>query len=276
MFADALAGVAPPVPIPFASPSASRTTASTRGYGPDGATNPYPAADTAPGSRSGSGYRRPPSERSTVSRTIIGVVVVLVLVVAGVAVWSLSRGSHNSASPSPSPAQSTSPAAAAVALLKPVSANSFDVYGNDGGNENADDAPYAIDGSTSTDWHTDYYFGNPVFGGLKTGTGLVLNMGKKVRLSQVKIQFGTSCCTHVEVEIGNDDTPDAAALRTFTALQSSDTAAGVTTFNVTSDATGQYVLIWITDLPPRVGGSGQYESLIYNVILQGSAPSQSG
>ncbi len=276
MFADALASVAPPVPIPFASPSASQATAGTRGYGANGATNPYPAADTALDPHPGSGYRRPPSERSAVSRTIIGVVVVLALVVAGVAGWSLTRGSHNSASPSPSHAPSTSPAAAAVALLKPVSANSFDVYGNDGGNENAGDAPYAIDASTSTDWHTDYYFGNPVFGGLKTGTGLILDMGKKVRLSQVKIQFGTSCCTHVEIEIGNDDIPDAAALRTFTALQSSDTAAGVTTFNVTSGATGQYVLIWITDLPPRVGYSGQYESLIYNVILQGSAPSQSG
>ena len=276
MFADALASVAPPVPIPFASPPASRPTASTGGYGPNGTTNPYPTADTAARFREGSGYRRPPRQRSAVSRTIIGVVVVLVLVVAGVTVWTLARGSHNAASPLPGRTQSTSPAAAAVELLKPVSANSFDVYGNDGGNENADDAPYAIDGSTSTAWHTDYYFGNPVFGGLKTGTGLILNMGKKVRLSQVKVQFGTICCTHVEVEIGNDATPDASALRTFTGLQSSDTAAGITTFNVTSAATGQYVLIWITDLPPRVGNSGQYESLIYNVTLQGSAPSQSG
>jgi hypothetical protein len=211
-----------------------------------------------------------------VPRAIIGVVVVLALAVAGAAAWSLTRGSNNPAAPSPGRTQSTSPSAAAVELLKPVSADSFDVYGNDGGNENADDAPYAIDGSTSTAWHTDYYFGNPVFGGLKTGTGLILNMGKKVRLSQVKVQFGASCCTHVEIEIGNDDTPDAAALRTFTNLQSSDKAAGVTTFSVNSAATGQYVLIWITDLPPRVGNSGQYESLIYDVTLQGSAPSQSG
>jgi serine/threonine protein kinase len=276
MFADALASVAPPVPIPFASSPASPMTASTRGYGPNGTTNPYPAADTAPGFRDGSGYRRPPSKRSAVSRTIIGVVVVLVLVVAGVAGWTLTRGSRNSASPAPGRTQSTSPAATAVELLKPVGANSFDVYGNDGGNEDAAAAPYAIDGSTSTAWHTDYYFGSSTFGNLKPGTGLILNMGKKVRLSQVKVQFGTSCCTHVEIEIGNDATPDAAALRTFTALQSSDTAAGVTTFNVSSDATGQYVLIWITDLPPRAGYSGQYQALIYNVILQGSAPSQSG
>jgi hypothetical protein len=276
MFADALASVAPPVPIPFASHSAGQTTASIRGYGGNGATNPYPTADTAPGSRPGDGSRRPPRGRSAVPRAIIGVVVVLALAVAGAAAWSLTRGSNNPAAPSPGRTQSTSPSAAAVELLKPVSADSFDVYGNDGGNENADDAPYAIDGSTSTAWHTDYYFGNPVFGGLKTGTGLILNMGKKVRLSQVKVQFGASCCTHVEIEIGNDDTPDAAALRTFTNLQSSDKAAGVTTFSVNSAATGQYVLIWITDLPPRVGNSGQYESLIYDVTLQGSAPSQSG
>jgi hypothetical protein len=36
------------------------------------------------------------------------------------------------------------------------------------------------------------------------------------------------------------------------------------------------VLIWITNLPPRPGSSGSYESFIYNVTLHGSAASQSG
>ena len=80
----------------------------------------------------------------------------------------------------------------------------------------------------------------------------------------------------LRLTIGNDDTPTKAALSTFTELQSSVTAAGSTTFNVTKDATGRYVLIWITYLPPRAGDSSQYESLIYNVILHGSVVSQSG
>ena len=98
-------------------------------------------------------------------------------------------------------------------------------------------------------------------------------MGRQVRLTQVVVQFGTNCCTHVELEIGNNPSP--SALSTFTDLQNANTAAGSTTFDVTSKTTGRYVLIWITDLPSS-GNSGQYESFIYNVTVHGSAVSQSG
>jgi serine/threonine protein kinase len=270
-FADALAGVAPPVPfpVPDASTSASRTS---RRYQPDGSTNPYPAAaDTAAGSRPGGGNRRPPPrERSTVLRAIIGVVIVLVLAAIGVAAWSISHGLHNSAATPPARQHSSSPRAATAVPLKPVSASSFETTGTDdpGG------AQYAIDGSASTAWHTDYYLGYSTFGNLKKGAGLLLDMGKQVRLSQVAVQFGTGCCTHVEIAIGNSTSP--SALNTFTEVQRSTTAQGNTTFNVTSSATGRYVLIWITDLPLRTGFPNQYESLIYNVAVHGSAASQSG
>ena len=101
-------------------------------------------------------------------------------------------------------------------------------------------------------------------------------MGRPVRLSQILVQFGTSCCAHVQIEIGNDNNPVASALSTFTVLQSSDTAQGNTTFNVTNNATGRYVLIWLTYLPPLAGSANQYEAQIYNVVVHGSAASQSG
>ena len=63
------------------------------------------------------------------------------------------------------------------------------------------------DRCASTFRHTSYYDGNPVFGGLKKGTGLLLDMGRAVRLSQVAVQFGTTCCNHVQIEIGNETTP---------------------------------------------------------------------
>jgi hypothetical protein len=277
-FAEALASVAPP--IPFAAPPAAAPGSRTYGdreSAPDWSTGSYPAAaDTSPGSRSGD-YRRPSSPRSPFTRIIVSAVMVLVLLAVGVTVWSaVSHSGHHTTIPTPPRQTPTSPAAAANVLLKPAGDNSFDALGNDGGNENASDAPFAIDASTSTAWHTDYYIGNPVFGGEKTGTGLILDMGKAVRLSEVSVQFGTSCCTHVDIEIGNDDTPDSTALATFTKLASSDAAANVTTFNVTKNTTGRYVLIWITDLPPKAGSANQYESLIYNVIVHGSAVSQSG
>jgi flagellar basal body-associated protein FliL len=219
----------------------------------------------------GGGNRRPPGERSTAILAVISVVIVLVLVVVGVAVWSVSHHPQHAASPPPTGrAHPTSPAAVASAgPLTPVSANSFDQTGSDdpGG------AQYAIDGNPSTAWHTDYYFGSSTFGNLKKGTGLILDMGRQVRLTQVVVRFGTNCCTHVELKIGSNPSP--SALSTFTELQNSTTAAGTTTFNVTSKTAGRYVLIWITDLP-STGNSSQYESFIYNVTVHGSAVSQSG
>ena len=101
-------------------------------------------------------------------------------------------------------------------------------------------------------------------------------MGRPVRLSQVAVQFGASCCTHVVIEVGNSNAVSAAALSTFTPVQSSSTASGNTTFDVTKQDTGRYLLIWITDLPPLAGSPGKYEALIYDVTVHGFAAGQSG
>ncbi len=284
MLAGALANLAtpdlPPVPATLATtsrpPAASMwATDGTAGLG--GLTGPYPEdASSAPASRAA--YRRS-AERSS-APVILSAVIVLMVAAAGVAGWALShRGGGNAAAGlSPTHQSSSSPASSAAAsvVLRPVSANSFDVYGNDQGNEDADGAKYAIDNNPSTFWHTEYYFNYPNFGNLKKGTGLILDMGEQVRLSQVVVQFGSTCCTDVEIEIGNNNDPVPATLGTFTQVASSTTASGVTDFNVTSKVTGRYVLIWITRLPLLAGTNNRYEAQVYNVVLHGSAVSQSG
>jgi serine/threonine protein kinase len=278
MFADALVSVAPPMPLPVSPASTPPGLTATRGYGyqPDGSTNPYPPPAAAPRARPDGG-RRPRAKRSAPARAVISVVIALVLAAVGVAAWSLSHSGHRSATPPPPRPSSSAPAAAASVLLKPVSASSFNALGQPpGSNEDSAEVGNAIDGSASTFWHTSYYDGNPVFGGLKTGTGLLLDMGRDVRLSQIVVQFGTVCCAHVQIEIGNDNNPVASALSTFTVLQRSDAAQGNTTFNVTKNTTGRYVLIWLTYLPPLTGSSGEFEAQIYNVVVHGSAASQSG
>jgi hypothetical protein len=267
-FAEALTQVAPPVPfaVPAAATAAQRAVPryETDSYQPDGSTNPYPAAAATGTHGARNGNRRPPpGERSTAMRAIVGLVIVLVLAAIGLVGWSISRSMHHSAATPQSSGSSsagTSPAASSV-LLKPVSASSFELSGTD----DPAGAPLAIDGSTSTSWHTDYYYGESTFGNLK---------GKQVRLSQVSVQFGTSCCTAADIEIGNSTSP--SALNSFTVVHSTTTAQGTTTFNVTSKASGQYVLIWLTNLPPMTGSSGQYEGFIYNIVVRGSAVSQSG
>ncbi len=275
-FADALASVTPPAPLPVPAPATA--PAWTPKFQPNGPTSPYPAADQAPPGPAGGAYR-PPRGRQPPTRAIIATVIGLVLVAAALAGWSLShRGGH----PGPLRAGGTSPSSSSSApsvqasnVLTPVSANSFDPLGSSH-DENGNEAKYAIDGNPSTFWHTDFYDTYPNFGNLKAGTGLILDMGRPVRLSQLVVQFGTICCTHVEIEIGNSASLVPPTPSTFTVVQSSVAAVGSTTFNVTSGATGRYVLIWITRLPRLAGSANQYEALIYNVVVHGSAVSQPG
>jgi hypothetical protein len=280
MLAEALATVAPPEALPApAESTVSFRPPADRGRPPNGPTSPYPAAgDSGPELRARHGVSYRPPGRFSTRTTFLGTAIVLVLVAAGIVGWALShRGSPSTtAPPTRGTSSSSAPSSASSAVLTPVDANSFDVLGNDGGNEDGNGAKYAIDNNPSTFWHTDYYLTYPNFGNLKKGTGLILDMGKQVRLSQVVVQFGTTCCADVDIEIGNDNTPVSSTLNTFTTVASSTTAHGVTTFNATANTTGRYVLIWITRLPPRAGSPGEYQADIYNVVVRGSAVSQSG
>jgi hypothetical protein len=280
LVAEALADVATPDPLPaLAAPSFGPPTAD-RGYRPNGPTSAYPAGDPVPRPRGAVPYRRPPADRSSRRAAIISALIVLVLAAAGVVGWKLNhRGTPVTSTPpthGSSSSSSSAPSAAATVVLTPANANSFDALGNDGGNEDGSEAKYAIDNNPATFWHTDYYLTYPVFGNLKKGTGLILDMGKQVRLSQVVVQFGASCCADVEIEIGNNNTPVPSTLSTFTEVASSTSAHGSTVFDVSGNATGRYVLIWITRLPPLTGSAGEYEAQIYNVVVHGSAVSQSG
>jgi hypothetical protein len=282
--ADTLSRLAPPAPPAPAPPSPHRGADRT-GRGPETArTARYGGSQTAPHQEAAWGYPGPPERpraayrraetprrRGAPVKTLVGVVAVLVVAAIVATVLSVSHspngsaqagGHHKSASPS---------TAANVTPLTPLSAHGFDPLSNDPGDEDNAQAGLAIDNNPSTFWHTEYYVGNPVFGGLKKGTGLILDMGTQVRLSQVQVQFGSTCCAAVNIEIGNDNTRSPATLSTFTTVASSSTAANETTFNVTSSARGRYVLIWFTSLPRLAGSPNQYEAQIYNIVVHGSS-----
>jgi putative peptide zinc metalloprotease protein len=168
------------------------------------------------------------------------------------------------------PGRPADPAGAAAAVLRPVSAHGFDALtspANDPGDENDDLARYAIDGNPATAWQTQYYYGNPVFSGLKTGTGLILDMGRPVRLRSVTVTFGSVPGADVSIEVGNDNTRAAATLATFTTVAGARDIGGTYTFTCTGPARGRYVLIWFTKLPPA--GSGRFQAQIFNIVIRG-------
>ncbi len=169
----------------------------------------------------------------------------------------------------PSPVASTPQAVPAGVVLTPVSAHGFDpLSSNDPGDENDDLAAYAIDGNPSTCWQTQRYLGSPLLGGLKKGTGLILDMGGQVRLSSVTVTFGSAPGADVAIEMGDDSTLAAASLASFTTAATADGIGGTYTFRTASTAQGRYVLIWFTRLPPAAQGG--FAAQIFDVVIRGS------
>ena len=213
------------------------------------------------------------------------VAVVLLVAAALAAHWGLLPIGRGAVSPHPAetaggwhrpmalrsgPDRAASPAGPAAAVLTPVSAHGFDALtspGSDPGDENDDLAGYAIDGNPSTAWQTQDYYANPVFSGLKTGTGLILDMGRPVRLRSVTVTFGPAPGAGVSIEVGNHDTRAAATLSTFTTVARAQDIGGTYTFTCTGPARGRYVLIWFTKLAPA--GSGGFQAQIFNVVVRG-------
>jgi hypothetical protein len=290
-FIDALSSVAPPVPLPEPAPPLPRGNFEPpppydyaehdgyagyqAGYTPD---PDDPASWALPTRGRGGAYqqRYQSPQRGGVSRALLGVVVVLVIAAIAATAWVIGTSLHKSgahkAGGTPSAKASTPPAGSTV--LTPAGADTFNIFGSD--DENAAQVQQAIDtgpGSLKTSWATDYYVGQPKFGGLKSGTGLLLDMGRAVRLSQVSVLFGSKCCTTAEIYLGDSNAKSRSALNNFKLVAPSATASGNHIFTTSGDATGRYVLIWITSLPPKQGSANQFQALIYNVVVRGAAVS---
>ena len=154
-------------------------------------------------------------------------------------------------------------ASAASTVLTPVSAHGFD--------ETNLAAGPAIDNNPATEWHTQWYVGNPVFGGLKSGSGLILDMGHTVRLSSVQIKFGPVPGADVQIKIGNGNQRSEVTANAMTTVAQVNDVGGTHTFAVRNTASGRHVLIWFTKLPPVVGTHNKYKAEIFNIIVRGQA-----
>jgi putative peptide zinc metalloprotease protein len=175
--------------------------------------------------------------------------------------------------PEPAPSATGRPVSRPVteaSVLKPASAAGFDALEGlqkDPGNENSASAGNAIDGNPATAWQTQYYLGSPEFGGLKKGSGLILDMGRPVTLSSITIMFGPTPGADVSIEVGPDDVVAASTLSTFTTVAQADDIGGTHTFQAVRSVKGRYVLIWFTKLPPA--GAGRFAAEIFNIVVRG-------
>ena len=134
--------------------------------------------------------------------------------------------------------------------MAPVSAVAFGPDGR-GHGDDPRGAWLAIDGHRRTAWHTGRYTtARP--GTLRPGTGLLLDMGHPVKITAIRVTLGAAAGASFQIRIG--DQPKLADLR---AAASSAGPGGIVRMTMARPATGRYVLVWFTRLPPGPGGTYQ-------------------
>lgn len=169
---------------------------------------------------------------------------------------------HVATSPVPtpaSPATTVSPTAPRVQTIVPVSAVAFGPNGTANGDDPQDAGRVLTDSATG--WTTQWY-ATPNFGNLKQGTGLLLDMGRTVTITSVRLSLGSQPGAEVQLRLGT--APDSGALHVATTA----TATGEQlSLPLTTPATARYVLVWFTRLPPN--GAGTYQVFLHSVTVQG-------
>ena len=209
------------------------------------------------------------------SRRARGVLVAVGLVAVALAVIGAALSLHQGGGPSlgsTTPTPGTSTPLTSATVLKPVSASGFDplvTFKADPSNEESLYAKFAIDNNPRTAW-TSQWYATPEFGGLKEGSGMLINMGKTVRYSSVTITFDSQPGADVKLLTGNSSARSKQNLLSMKQLAAKKNVVGTVTFTITSPATGQYLAIWFTRLPPQPGAAGKYQAQIYNVIVRGT------
>jgi serine/threonine-protein kinase len=150
---------------------------------------------------------------------LVLVAIAAAAIVAGV----LTLGGSNGAKP-------------AAATGAPVPLTGVGAYDPDGGDGEHDaDAPKATDHDLTTYWNTEHY---NTFS--KSGVGVVLDAGRRVKLASITVSSATPGFT---ASITSGSSPNGP----FVTDSSSQTVSGTTTFSLKGE-TARYYVVWITAL----------------------------
>jgi len=117
-----------------------------------------------------------------------------------------------------------------------------------------------LSGDPATPWNTDWYT-TAQFGNLKTGTGLLVDLGRTVTATKVTIRLGSASGADLQVRAGTSPGDLSTVAHT-------SGAGGTVRLSLATPAAVRYVLIWFTLLPPDADGT--YQGDIYGVTVTAS------
>ncbi|WSS21132.1 protein kinase family protein [Streptomyces sp. NBC_01190] len=254
--AKAVAGVPRIRPPEHAAP-VYRPTAFQQPPPPPGAPTRAPLAAPAP----------PPPLSGRTGKALKGAVAGLLTVAIGLGSWQLadalqSRDNRSARTPSTGQQSGQATTPPPVGPVKIVGAEDFDPLGDHTESHQTIDNVY--DHDPSTFWQTQMYLGRPDFGGLKSGVGVILDLGSAHNVSGVKVDFigGDTSVELMAAERNGGTMP--TELDDFTKVASTDGTE--VTLKPTSKVNSRYLLVWLTKLPPS---DGAYRGKIAEISVTG-------
>ncbi len=149
------------------------------------------------------------------------------------------------------PAPDESPSVAEDSEPEPVGdleVSTLDPQGD--GEERADEAPQAADGDPASTWTTERYFQQLGPQGLKTGVGLVVDLGESTAVREVDLQL-VGAPTTAELYLTDEEPDDVADLEPVGEIEATD-RRGAT--ELSGEESGRYLVVWLTSLPAVDGG----------------------
>lgn len=173
--------------------------------------------------------------RRTAAIALVAVAAVAAVIAAVVIVTT--RGGH-------APAKAAPPST--TVTTTPVHVASVTPYAGQGGSsEHPEEARLAADGNPSTAWYTQHY-ASAAFGQLRSGAGLLFDLGRPVAVRTFKLQLavpGVTLAVHAANDVGS--------LMSSPAVTQSSAAPSSLVVHPTVSA--RYWLVWFTKLAPDDG-----------------------
>ena len=166
-----------------------------------------------------------------------------------------------SAAAQASASASAAQAAARAVIRLPVAA--AEAFGPDGfaDGDNPGIAKYAISGGASQPWATQWY-ATPQFGMLKHGTGLLLDLGRRVTVSSIVMDLSRYGGASLQIRAGSGTAPQDLRV-----AATASNAVGVVRLTLPHPVAARYLLVWFTQLPPD--GAGHYQETVSQVQVTG-------
>jgi hypothetical protein len=213
-------------------------------WGPDADEPPPDAPET--GEHTGWDDRDPGRSWLRLAMLLGGV---LVLVVAVVIAFNLGQGT-GAGEPADTPSSGESASATAPQPVKIASVSDFDPEANPP-SENPESAPLAVDGDPTTAWHTSTYF-DPLQK-LKSGVGLLVDLGEPSDVSQVSVQFLGSP-NGFDILAADEGASEPTSTDGLTRVARQTDAGTSADVKLDKPVKTRYLVLWLTDLPPTNGG----------------------